>query len=156
MPISYTFLEDPAIHLVSYHGIVTNEDFLESYKAASVDPRYRPGMVEISDLRYADAVDINIDAIKQFVAWVSTREDLTGTTLRSGILLGNDVQAGLSRLYEAVAELDTTETVRRFRDLPALLAWLPVDAAHTDMIDTALHSLARGHAVRPPDGQPSS
>lgn len=154
MPISYTFLEDPAIHLVSYHGIVTNEDFLESYKAASVDPRYRPGMFEISDLRYADAVDINIDAIKQFVAWVATREDLTGTTLRSGVLLGNDVQAGLSRLYEAVADLKTNETMRRFRDLPALLAWLPVDAAHADMIDSALQALARGHAVQTPDGLP--
>ena len=155
MPIAYTFLEDPAIHLVSYHGIVTNEDFLESYKAASVDPRYRPGMLEISDLRYADAVDIDIDAIKQFVAWVAGRKDLTGTTLRSGILLGNDMQAGLSRLYEAVADLETNETVRRFRDLASLLAWLPVDAAHTAMIDSALHSLAQEEPVQPPEGSPT-
>jgi len=155
MPIAYTFLEDPALHLVSYHGVVTNEDFLESYKAASVDPRYRPGMLEISDLRYADAVDIDIDAIKQFVAWVAGRKDLTGTTLRSGILLGNDMQAGLSRLYEAVADLETNETVRRFRDLPSLLAWLPVDAVHTAMIDSALHSLAQDEPVQPPEGSPT-
>ena len=149
MPIAYTILQEPAIHLVSYHGTVTNEDFLTSYKAASVDPRYRPGMVEISDLRHADVIDIDIDAIKAFVAWVAGRKDLAGSTLRSGILLGNDMQAGMSRLYEAVANIHTQETVRRFRDLPALLSWLAVDPVHTDRIAAALEALAHGEVETP-------
>lgn len=143
MPIAYTFLAAPGVHLVSYQGIVTNADFLESYKAAARDPRYRPGMVEISDFRHAEAMDIEFSAMQELAAWVAGREDLVGTTLRCGVLLGNDVQVGLSRLYEAVAATQTAETIRRFRDLPTLLAWLPVDPVHTAEIDAALTALAR-------------
>lgn len=152
MPIAYTFLATPPVHLVSYQGVVTAADFLNSYRAASVDPRYRPGMVEISDFRHAEVIDIDLATIQEFVAWVAGRDDLTGTTLRTGILVGSDVQVGLSRLYAAVSEIDTNEDVRRFRALPDLLAWLPIDAEHTAEIDAALAALARGEsAVLEPD-----
>ena len=143
MPIAYTFLNSPGVHLVSYQGVVTNQDFLDSYKAASIDPRYRPGMVEISDLRHAEAIDIDFDTMREFVDWVAGRNDLSGTTLRCGILLDNEAHAGLSRLYEAVADLHTTETIRRFRDLPTLLAWLHVDAEQTATVEDALADLVQ-------------
>lgn len=143
MPIAYTFLDDPSVHLVSYLGIVSNTEFLDAYRSAAVDPRFRPGMFEISDLRYAEALDIDLTAMREFVSWVAGRDDLAGSTLRCGVLVGSETQVGLSQLYEAVATLNTNESIQRFRDLPSLLAWLPVDASHTGRIASELDALAR-------------
>lgn len=143
MPIEYTFLDPPSVHLVSYQGIVSNADFLNAYKAAAVDPRFRPGMPEISDFRYAEALDIDLTTIREFVSWVAGREDLVDSPLRCGILVGNDMQIGLSQLYEAVSATSTNESIRRFWDLSSLLAWLPVDASHAGRISSALDALAQ-------------
>jgi len=147
MPIAYTILHAPDVLLVSYQGVVTNAEFLERYKAAYADPRYRPGMHEISDMRRMAVFDIDMDAIQDLVTWIADREELAEATIRVGILQRSELHEGLARLYAAVSDIYKKETVQLFRDLPDILAWLPVDAAHADRIASALDALHRGKAV---------
>jgi|GEM_PF-1132770 len=147
MPIAYTILHAPDVLLVSYQGVVTNEEFLTGYKAAYADPFYKPGMHEISDMRYMDVFDIDMVAIQDLVTWIADRDELAGATIRVGILQRSELHEGLARLYAAVSDIYKKETVQLFRDLPDILAWLPVEAAHAGRIASALDALYRVEAV---------
>lgn len=141
MPIAFSILHEPEVLLVSYQGVVTNEEFLDRYKAAYADPRYRPGMHEISDMRHMDVFDIDLAAIQDLVLWIANREALAGVNIRVGILQRSELHEGLSRLYAAVSDIYRKETVRLFRDLPDILTWLPIDSAHATKIEASLAAL---------------
>lgn len=146
MPLRYTILNGPDVLLVSYQGVVTNSDFLDGYKAAYSDPRYRPGMHEISDMRHMEVFDIDLGAIQDLVIWIAERDAMSDTAIRVGILQGSALHEGLSRLYVAVSDVYNKETVRLFRTLPEILEWLPVDAAHKGRIDAAFQTLPQDRA----------
>ena len=144
MPIAYKILHAPDVLLVSYQGVVTNEEFLGGYKRAYADPRYRPGMHEIADMRYMEVFDIDLTAIQDLVTWIAERDELAGATIRVGILQRSELHEGLSRLYAAVSDVYKKETVHLFRDLSEILAWLPLEAGFRGKIDAALAEISQG------------
>ena len=147
MPLAYRILHNPEVLLVSYQGAVTNDEFLTGSKAAYANPFYKPGMHEISDMRHMAVFDIDMAAIQDLVTWIADRDELAEATIRVGILQRSELHEGLARLYAAVSDIYKKETVQLFRDLPDILAWLPVDAAHAGRIASALDALHRGKAV---------
>lgn len=143
MPIRFKIVKSPRLHLVSYHGVVTNEDMLVSYMAAYKDPLYVPGIPEISDTRQIVVNDIDFHGIQKLINWVDSREDLKGTNTRVGILLADDVLSGISKLYAAATDMYEKETVGIFRELGPLLDWLPIDRSALSAIQGELAEMAQ-------------
>ncbi|RVU33908.1 hypothetical protein EOI86_22515 [Hwanghaeella grinnelliae] len=142
MPISYSILHDPDVLLVSYQGTVTNRDFLGGYKSAYADPRYIPGMPEISDMRRMQIYDIDMNAIQEMITWLAGRECLEGKIIQVGVLVSNELHDGVSRLYRAVSDVYGKEKLKNFADLRSALDWLPIDEADYPKVDTQLSALA--------------
>ena len=142
MPIAYSILHDPDVLLVSYQGIVTNSDFLEGYKRAYSDPRYIPGMPEISDMRHMDIYDIDMTAIQEMITWLAGRDYLADKTIQVGVLVSNELHDGVSKLYRAVSDIFGKEDLETFSELRPALDWLPIDEAHYPAVNTRLSTLA--------------
>lgn len=142
MPLNYSILQNPSILLVSYQGIVTNDDFLDGYRNAYADPAYLPGIVEISDMRPMTVYDITIEAIQEMVTWLAGRDDLSDKKIRVGVVVNNELHDGVSRLYRAVSGLYSREELEAFADIRSALDWLPVDEGDQPIVIDELAKLA--------------
>lgn len=130
MPITYSIDETAArVHTVAT-GTLTDQEILEHKRALVGDPRYRPGMQEISDVRDVTELAVTPVGIRQMVAMDGAEADqLAGHRL--AIVTGADVVFGVARMYQQSAD-HTPQTIGVFRTMEEAEAWL-ADATAGDM-----------------------
>jgi len=124
MPISYSIDTEAGIVLTKASGRLSDEDILGHKKSLIEDPRFEPGMREISDVRDVTELAVTPTGIRTFVSF-----DRASATDRSGhrlaIVASEDFVFGTARMYQMTGSED--DSVGVFRCLDEARAWLGVE-----------------------------
>jgi hypothetical protein len=124
MPISYQIDEARGLVLTTASGVLTDGDILQLKASLVADPRWKPGMRELSDIRSIDGLAVTTEGVRQMVM----RDERDATALASyrlAIVVSHQVVYGMARMYQTLTE-HTVPNVRVFRDLPEAESWLAV------------------------------
>lgn len=121
---SYRHRFEPSLNLFveQYDGKVHWRDFIESWKAASANPSFVPGMDDLIDLTRAE-FDLGYDGMTKFVP--ASAAAPKETVNRIAILAPRPLQYGLARMYQSLSEESGAyKEMRIFSDLPDARSWL--------------------------------
>lgn len=109
-------------------GVVEPDEYDAAVRRVLAHPRFQPGMPLVFDLRAADLSRLSAEAFRGFAV---TNQDFAGRRgrARSALLVADDLQFGLLRMYEVLGATQNLEN-RVFRDLADAIAWARGDAAN--------------------------
>jgi hypothetical protein len=108
--------------LTSCTGVLTDDDLLAHKRQLADDPNLRPGMVELSDVRGVERLDVTAVGVRQMVMM---DEDLQSHRL--AIVVSQEVIYGMARMYQSLTE-PNNPNVGVFRDMSEARAWLGLSA----------------------------
>ena len=127
MPIEYTYDEEKNVLYTRFYGVITDADLKAQGEAVTSDPRVMPGVRELVDLSGVEGEDVTSDGLaKNIQIDTMHREKLTG--MKTAIVAATDLQYGLSRMYQALAEVQKSPAVIEvFREEKAAREWLGLE-----------------------------
>jgi len=122
MPITYVIDESSGVVLTTASGVLTDQELLEHKRKLTSDSKFRPGMVELSDIRAITKLAVTNAGIAQFVSQdASDKAALEGHKL--AIVVSDDLAFGMARMYEMMTSMNIPG-VRIFRDINEARSWL--------------------------------
>lgn len=138
MPIKYAIDQDLRFVYAVAVGRVTLSELMDHLTLLAQDAAYRSPMKKLVDYRAGHVLDMSVEETKRLTEFKLQHDDVFRGE-RCAFLVSDDVDFGLSRVHEAY--VDQLVDTRVFRDLPALLEWLGVDADSLEaLVDKVRHS----------------
>lgn len=125
MPITCRFMDDEGLIVFRHEGVVTDEEFLATYKSHHQDPRFEQSHDILVDLRDADSGVRSPEALRSIATFRSRLLGDAAGNPRVAVVAPTDISYGLARMYEAYSDALPFEFVV-FKDIGAALAWLRV------------------------------
>ena len=125
MPISYHIDEGKGLVVTTATGTLTDSDILQLKARLVADPRWKPGMRELSDVRLIDRLEVTTEGVRQMMM----RDRLDAAALASyrlAIVVAHELAYGMARMYQILTE-QSIPNVRVFRDLEEAKSWLVLD-----------------------------
>lgn len=122
MSITYKIDERSGIILTTARGVLTEEDLINHKKSMASNPKLKPGMAELSDVRGVSRVDISPAGMKKLVAIDAAHSDLL-KDYRLAIVASDDLVYGLGRMYEMMTA-GNNPNVQVFRTFDEAMQWL--------------------------------
>ena len=124
MPIKYSIDEDLGVVFTTASEVLTEDELLEHKRKLVADPNFKPGFVELSDVRFISDLVISPSGLDMFVAQdVSDAERLKGFKL--AIVVSGALEFGMGSMYEMMSR-ENNANVRIFRDLGQAKEWLQI------------------------------
>jgi hypothetical protein len=102
MPCDYAIRGDIEVVVARFWGSVEDDEFVGFYRSLLGDVRYRPGLMELTDLRSVDMFSISRVAIQQVDRMMRRR--LGSEATRMLIIAPAHLWYGLARVHTAFAE----------------------------------------------------
>ena len=127
MPIRHHIRPDLGLAVSIHTGSVTDQEFLESYRALFESPDYDLGFGRLVDLRRTDSSTRSGEALRTIASYVKGRYANVTLTPKTAVVAPHDVSFGLARMYEAFSRFVPGDVVV-FRSADAALAWLGISA----------------------------
>lgn len=121
MPIRMRFLPARALLVSVAHGRLAYEDLLDYRRRVEGSPDYHPGFHQLFDTRPTSIIDISGDALRTFAGFGQSGERRFA---RVAILVGRDVDYGISRVFQAYAGHHDQNTLRIIRDPVEAWRWI--------------------------------
>ena len=122
MPISYRIDRERALVITEAWGVLTDEDILDHKTRLLNDPGFEPKLMELSDIRSIERLDVTQAGIKAMV-----QHDAANLARRAGhrvlLVVPNDLVFGMARMYELMGSRDAGG-VEVFRSMEEADAWL--------------------------------
>ncbi len=130
MPIEFRILGDARRILTRCFGHLEGVHLLEYYRSLTADPLYDPTFDELFDLSDVDEVDVTSNDLRKLshATRVGGRQ---GRGVRVAIVAPEDLEFGLSRMYEAF-QAESANEMRVFRDPDEATKWIDAPAGRTD------------------------
>ncbi len=125
MPISYRIDEEKGLVLTTATGALTDSDILQLKASLLADPRWKPGMRELSDVRAIDRLEVTTDGVTQMMLQ-DTGAAAALASYRLAIVVSHQVVYGMARMYQMLTE-HNVPNVRVFRDIEEAKRWLEVE-----------------------------
>jgi len=122
MPISYHIDRQFGVARTTARGVLTEEELLAHKRRLLDDPFFGSGMVELSDVRGIDRLDVTPHGIRQFVAQ-DAKDQRRLQDYKLAIVASEDVVYGMARMYQALTG-DYVPHVAVFRDPAEAATWL--------------------------------
>ncbi len=122
MPITYSIDPKLGVIFTTAWDVLTVEELFEHKRKLAADPDFKPGMVELSDVRQITELDVTPEGIGRFVA----QDTISAEKLRDyklAIIVSQEVVFGMARMYEMMTEQNVSN-VAVFRDLEEAKTWL--------------------------------
>lgn len=124
MPIDYSIDEELGVVFTTASGVLTENELLEHKRKIISDSKFRPGLVELSDVRSISDLDISASGLEKFVAQdEADAERLKGFKL--AIVVSGALEYGMGAMYEMMS-LENNKDVRLFRDMRLAKDWLQI------------------------------
>lgn len=125
MPITYDIDETLGVVRTLVTGRLTDEQLIAHKHRLLADPRFTPGMKELSDVRGVEAMEVTPRGIAAAVSFDSSHSSkLDGHRL--ALLVPTDLVFGMARMYEMSTE-GNTGGVQVFRSEDEALGWLEAE-----------------------------
>ena len=124
MPIKYFIDKDMGVVFTTASDVLTENELFEHKRKLISDPNFKPGFVELSDVRFITDLKISPSSIEAFVAQdESDAERLKDFKL--AIVVSGALEFGMGAMYEMMSRENSTN-VRIFRDLGQAREWLEI------------------------------
>lgn len=124
MPIEYSIDEDLGVVFTTASGVLTEGELIEHKRRMISDPKFKPGFVELSDVRSIADLVISAAGLEAFVAQdQSDSERLKG--YRLAIVVSGALEFGMGVMYETMSRQNNKD-VRIFRDMRLAKEWLHI------------------------------
>ncbi|MFP6581729.1 MAG: hypothetical protein VCD00_04160 [Candidatus Hydrogenedentota bacterium] len=126
MPYRINIDEGKKRTLIAWTGVMSDEQLLECQQELWAMPEIR-AFDEIADFRGLEALTVTTSGIEQ-LATAGAEHD-SGVSKRLAIVTKNDIEFGLSRMYEAFRELaqDNHRVTKVFQGMDDAIAWLEAE-----------------------------
>jgi len=105
-------------------GVLTKEDILGHMDRISKDPDFNPAFSQLADFRQITAVEFGPEEVRQFA-----QRSIYSPRARRAILVKDDLQFGLARMFEIYRELNGESGIRVFRTLEEAMDWIQIGKA---------------------------
>ena len=118
--MAINFQIDPEQQLVHLRmtGTLTNQDAFDLLAELRQHPDFKPHFKELADLRRLERNEVTGDALVQLA-----RDSVYDTDVRRAIVVGNDTDYGLARLYRLLAQ-NNPEVIELFWSMKEAREWL--------------------------------
>jgi hypothetical protein len=119
MSAFYKIDKERRLVLTSGAGTLTTEDVLGHMDRLSSDPDFDPGFGQLADFRHITDVQFGPEEVRQFA-----ERCIYSPNARRAILVKDDLQYGLARMFEIHRELKGEIGIRVFRNLDEAMDWI--------------------------------
>ncbi|MDH3416499.1 MAG: hypothetical protein OEM64_09350 [Gammaproteobacteria bacterium] len=104
--------------------VLTENELLEHKRKMISDPKFRPGYVELSDVREISDVKISSSGIERFVEQDASDAELL-KDYKLAIVVSGALEYGMGVMYQMMSS-EHRRSVRIFRDLGLAKEWLQI------------------------------
>ncbi len=111
------------IRITTITGKISFDDLVAALSKIYSNPEQSKLPNSVWDLRQADVSSFTNNQIQNLVSFVTSQWELK-PNLRSAIVVGSDLNYGLSNIYQKILEYSSPIYVRVFKDYDKALAWL--------------------------------
>ena len=105
--------------LSSGAGVLTKEDVLGHMERLSKDPDFDPDFYQIIDSTQVTSIGFGTDEVREFA-----QRNIFSNRSRRAMVVKDDLQYGLARMFEIHRELHGEPGIRVFRVLDEALDWI--------------------------------
>jgi hypothetical protein len=121
----YKIDKERRLVLSSGAGVLTKEDIFGHMERLSKDPDFDPDFSQLADFRQITALEFGPEDVRIFA-----QRTIFSLRSRRAILVKDDLQFGLARMFEIHRELHGETGIHVFRNLDEALDWIAArDAA---------------------------
>jgi hypothetical protein len=125
MPASYKIDKERKLVLSTAFDIVIREDILGHQERLSKDPDFDPHFSQLIDFSDTTQIDITPEDVRLFA-----RRNIFSPDSRRAIVVKDDFQFGLARMFGIHRELAGETGIRVFRNMDDAMQWIfPKEAA---------------------------
>jgi hypothetical protein len=118
MSADYKIDKERRLVLSSGSGLLTKEDILGHMDRLSKDPDFEPDFSQLADFSQVTGVEFGPEDVRQFA-----QRDIYSSRARRAIVVKDDLQYGLARMFEIHRDLKGETGIRVFRSLDEALEW---------------------------------
>jgi len=118
MSADYKIDKERRLVLSSGSGVLTKEDILGHMDRLSKDPDFEPDFSQLADFSQVTGVEFGPEDVRQFA-----QRDIYSSRARRAIVVKDDLQYGLARMFEIHRDLKGETGIRVFRSLDEALEW---------------------------------
>ena len=124
MSAFYKIDKERKLVLSSGTGVLTKEDILRHMDRLSKDPDFDPDFSQLMDFRQITGVEFGPQDVRQFA-----ERNIFSPRARRAILVKDNLQFGLARMFEIHRELNGETGIRVFRTFDEAMDWILVGNA---------------------------
>lgn len=124
MPIAYTIDQRQGIIRTIATGVLTNDELIAHKKKIVADPAFKRGMVELSDVRAVDRLEVTAEGVMELALLDHADRDRLGD-FKLAIVVSQDVVFGMGRMYQTRTS-ENPLNVNIFRDMQSACEWLGI------------------------------
>jgi hypothetical protein len=128
MGITFNINEKQGFFMSTLVGDISDADLLSAYRSLFEDERFKPGMIEIADMREAQMEAVTSDGLYRLSAMVRRHLEGKCEKFKVAIIAPALLPYGISRAYEVISA-SSAENVRVFREIDTAYEWTGVDAS---------------------------
>lgn len=126
MAVTYTYDHKENLIYTKFSGVITDEDLRQQAKAVAADPRIKPGVRELVDLRSVDSVEASTETLGFIILTDKAHRDKF-EGMRIAIVATRDLLFGLSKIFEVLSDIENAPSeVNVFRTMAEAKEWLQV------------------------------
>jgi hypothetical protein len=119
MPTFYKIDKERRLVMSTYSGVLTAADALGHQKNLLDDPDFDPSFSQLFDVTHVTDVRLTTEDVRRLA-----QRTVFSPDSRRAILVSNDLQFGLSRMFGVFRENMGEKGIRVFRNLEEALEWV--------------------------------
>ena len=119
MPAFYKIDKERKLVMSSGSGVLTREDLLGHQERLLKDPEFDPTFSQLLDFTHITKVDITPEDVR-----LAARKTIFSPQSHRAMLVKDDLQFGLARMFEIHRELNGEKGIRVFRNIDEALDWV--------------------------------
>jgi hypothetical protein len=128
MPAFYKIDKVRRLVISSGSGVLTIEDILMHQERLLADPDFDSSFSQLTDFTQFTKIDVTADQVR-----LAAKKDIFSPRSRRALVVKNDLQYGLARMFEIHRDSAGEVGIRVFRNLDEALDWvLPGDSVPED------------------------
>ena len=119
MPAFYKIDKERKLVMSSGSGVLTKEDILGHQERLSKDPDFDPSFSQLQDYTHVSKLDVTPEDVRLFA-----RKNIFSSHSRRAMVVKDDLQFGLARMFEIHRDFAGESGIRVFRNLDEALDWV--------------------------------
>ena len=119
MPAFYKIDKERKLVLSSASGVLTREDAMGHQSRLSQDPDFDPSFSQLWDFTHVTKVDLTPDDVR-----LAAKKSIFSPQSHRAVVVKDDLQFGLARMFEIHRELAGEKGIRVFRKIEEALDWV--------------------------------